>query len=253
LLNDAGMACAAFHDTMVRGITSKAVQCDKIWSFSYAKQKNVKFPKAAPEAAGDVWTWTAIDADSKLIVYWHVGDRSQHTGISFMGDLKARLANRVQLTTDGHKAYLRAVAEVDFDADYAMLNKIFATDYAGAGRYSPPKCIGAVKQTIMGNPDPDLVNTSFAERQNLTMRMSMRRFTRLTNAFSKKFENHCHALALYFVFYNFCRVHKTLGATPAMAAGLVDKVLKMSDVVGMIDARETPALLGPYKKKAAEI
>jgi IS1 family transposase len=253
LLIDAGLACAAFHDATVRGITAKAVQCDEIWSFSYAKQKNVKFAKAAPDAAGDFWTWTAIDADSKLIVSWHVGDRSQHTGIAFMGDLKARLANRVQLTTDGHKAYLKAVAEVDFDADYAMLNKIFATDYAGAGRYSPPKCIGAVKQTIMGNPDPDLINTSFAERQNLTMRMSMRRFTRLTNAFNKKFENHCHALALYFVFYNFCRVHKALGATPAMAAGVVDKVLKMADVVGMIEAQETPAIRGPYKKKAAEI
>jgi IS1 family transposase len=253
LLIDAGLACAAFHDTMVRNVPSTAVQCDEIWAFSYAKQKNVKFAKAAPEAAGDVWTWTAIDADSKLIVSWHVGDRSQHTGISFMGDLKARLTNRVQLTTDGHKAYLKAVKEVDFDADYAMLNKIFATDYAGAGRYSPPKCIGAIKQTIMGNPDPDLINTSFAERQNLTMRMSMRRFTRLTNAFSKKFENHCHALALYFVFYNFCRVHKTLGATPAMASGLVDKVLKMADVVGMIDAREVPAVRGPYKKQAAEI
>jgi IS1 family transposase len=251
LLIDAGMACAAFHDATVRNVPAKAVQCDEIWSFNYAKQKNVKFAKAAPEAAGDVWTWTGIDADSKLIVSWHAGDRSAHTGAAFMGDLKARLANRVQLTTDGHKAYLKAAAVVDFDADYAMLNKIFATDYAGAGRYSPPKCIGAVKQTIMGNPD--LVNTSFAERQNLTMRMSMRRFSRLTNAFSKKFENHCHALALYFVFYNFCRVHKTLGATPAMAAGLVDKALKMADVVAMIDARETPALRGPYKKKAAEI
>jgi hypothetical protein len=141
------------------------------------------------------------------------------------------------------------VAVVDFDADYAMLNKIFATDYAGAGRYSPPKCIGAVKQTIMGNPDPDLINTSFAERQNLTMRMSMRRFTRLTNAFSKKFENHCHALALYFVFYNFCRVHKTLGATPAMAAGLVDKVLKMADVVGMIDARKPMLSVALIRKR----
>ena len=146
LLIDAGMACAAFHDAMVRDVPAKAVQCDEIWSFSYAKQKNVKFDKAAPEAAGDVWTWTALDADTKLIVSWHVGDRSQHTGISFMGDLKARLANRVQLTTDGHKAYLKAVADVDFDADYAMLNKIFATDYAGAGRYSPPKCIGAIKK-----------------------------------------------------------------------------------------------------------
>jgi IS1 family transposase len=251
LLIDAGHACAAFHDAAVRGITAKSIQADEIWSFSYAKQKNVKFAKSAPEAAGDVWTWTAIDADSKLIVSWHVGDRSQHTGISFIEDLKARLANRVQLTTDGHKAYLKAVKEVDFDADYAMLNKIFATDYAGAGRYSPPKCIDAVKQAIMGNPDPDLINTSFAERQNLTMRMSMRRFTRLTNAFSKKFQNHCHALALYFVFYNFCRVHKTLGATPAMASGLVDRVLKMTDVVAMIDARDVPAVRGPYKKREA--
>ena len=251
LLIDAGTACAAFHDATVRGVTAKAVQCDEIWSFAYAKKKNVKFAKAAPEGAGDVWTWTALDADSKLIVSWHVGDRSQHTGISFMGDLKARLANRVQLTTDGHKAYLRAVAEVDLDADYAMLVKIFATDYAGAGRYSPPTCIGAIKQPIMGNPDPALINTSFVERQNLTMRMSMRRFTRLTNAFSKKFENHCHALALYFVFYNFCRVHKTLGATPAMAAGLVDRVLKMKDVVAMIDnANPVPAVRGPYKKTA---
>ena len=253
LLIDAGHACAAFHDATVRGITAKSIQADEIWSFSYAKQKNVKFAKAALEGAGDVWTWTAIDADSKLIVSWHVGDRSQHTGIAFMGDLKARLANRVQLTTDGHKAYLKAVAVVDFDADYAMLNKIFATDYAGAGRYSPPKCIGAIKNPIMGNPDPDLINTSFAERKNLTMRMSTHRFTRLTNAFSKKFENHCHALALYFVFYNFCRVHKTLGAIPAMAAGLVDKVLKMADVVALIDAREVPAVRGPYKKQNAEI
>jgi IS1 family transposase len=251
LLIDAGLACAAFHDKTVRCVTAKSIQADGIWSFSYAKQKNVEFAGAAPDAAGDVWTWTAIDADSKLIVSWHVGDRSQHTGIAFMGDLKARLTNRVQLTSDGHKAYLKAVEVVDFDADYAMLNKIFATDYAGAGRYSPPKCIGAVKQAIMGNPD--LINTFFAERQNLTMRMSMRRFTRLTNAFSKKFENHCHALALYFVVYNFCRVHKTLGATPAMAAGLVNKVLKMTDVVSLIDARETPALRGPDKKKTAEI
>jgi IS1 family transposase len=238
LLVDAGTACAAFHDERVRNVTAKAVQCDEIWSFSYAKNKNVKFAKAAPEAAGDVWTWTAIDADSKLIVSWHVGDRSQHTGISFMGDLKARLANRVQLTTDGHKAYLKAVEVVDFDADYAMLNKIFATDYAGPGRYSPPKCIGAVKTAIMGNPDPALVNTSFAERQNLTMRMAMRRFTRLTNAFSKKFENHCHAMALYFFWYNWVRNHKTLGVTPAMAAGLVQTPMKFTDLLTAMDKEE---------------
>lgn len=252
LLVDAGTACAAFHDAMVRNVLAVRVQCDEIWSFAYAKNKNVKFAKAAPEAAGDVWTWTALDADSKLIVSWHVGDRSQHTGISFMADLKARLANRVQLTTDGHKAYLKAVSEVDFDADYAMLNKIFATDYAGPGRYSPPKCVGAVKEAIMGNPDPQHVSTSFVERQNLTMRMSMRRFTRLTNAFSKKFENHCHALALYFFFYNFCRVHKTLGATPAMASGLVDHVMKMEDAVTLIDARVPNQVRGPYKKRSPE-
>ncbi|MBU6463893.1 MAG: IS1 family transposase [Bradyrhizobium sp.] len=252
LLVDAGLACAAFHDKAVRRITSRAIQCDEIWSFSYAKQKNVKFAKAAPEAAGDVWTWTAIDADSKLIVSWHVGDRSQYTGTSFMGDLKARLANRVQLTTDGHKAYLKAVAEVDFDADYAMLNKIFAATSAGPGRYSPAACIGTIKETIKGHPDPDCISTSFVERQNLTMRMSMRRFTRLTNAFSKKFENHCHALALYFVFYNFCRVHKTLGATPAMASGLIDRVMKMTDVVALIDAANpVPAVRGSYKKGVA--
>ena len=236
LLVDAGTACAAFHDEKVRNVAAKAIQCDEIWSFSYAKNKNVKFAKSPAEGAGDVWTWTAIDAHSKLIVSWHVGDRSQHTGISFIGDLKARLANRVQLTTDGHKAYLTAVEVVDFDADYAMLNKIFATDYAGPGRYSPPKCIGAIKNPIMGNPDPALVNTSFAERQNLTMRMAMRRFTRLTNAFSKKFENHCHALGLYFFWYNWVRNHKTLGVTPAMAAGLIQTPLKFTDLLTAMDA-----------------
>jgi len=251
LLIDAGHACAAFHDQKVRNVTTTKVQCDEIWSFSYVKAKNLRFAKSAPLDSGDVWTWTGIDADSKLIVSWHVGDRSMSTGTAFMSDLKGRLANRVQLTTDGHKAYLGAVSEVDLDADYAMMNKIFASDYAGAGRYSPPKCIGTVKQVISGNPDPDHINTSFAERQNLTMRMQMRRFTRLTNAFSKKFENHCHALALYFVWYNFCRIHKTLRVTPAMAAGVARTVMDMSDVVRLIDARE-PVLAkrGPYKKRA---
>lgn len=247
LLVDAGTACAAFHDANVRNVPAKAVQCDEIWSFGYGKNKNVKFATTAPEGSGDVWTWTAIDADSKLIVSWHVGDRSQHTGISFIRDLKARLANRVQLTMDGHKAYLKAVQVVDFDADYAMLNKIFATDYEGIGHYSPPKYIGAIKNPIIGNPDPALVNTSFAERQNLLMR----RFTRLTNAFSKKFENHCHALALYFVFYNFCGIPKTLAVTPAMAAGVIQTIMSMEDVVGLIDAEaaKIPAVRGPYTKR----
>jgi IS1 family transposase len=251
LLIDAGVACAAFHDEKVRNIPSQRIQCDEIWSFNYAKNKNIKFAKAAPEGAGDVWTWTALDADSKLIVSWHVGDRSQHTGISFMSDLKARLANKVQLTTDGYRASLSAVSEVDLDADYAMLVKIFEPDVIGPGRYSPPKCVGAIKTAIRGNPDPDHISTSFVERQNLTMRMSMRRFTRLTNAFSKKFENHCHALALYFYFYNFCRVHKTLGATPAMASGCSDRIMKMADIVAYIDVVQAPTVRGPYKKRNA--
>ncbi len=255
LLIDAGTVCAAFHDERVRNVRATKVQCDEIWSFSYAKAKNVRFAKSAPESAGDVWTWTGIDADSKLIISWHVGDRSQYTGISFMSDLKARLSNKVQLTTDGHKACLTAVSAVDFDADYAMLIKIFANDMVPEpGRYSPPKCIGTQTQTIKGNPDPSYINTSFAERQNLTMRTSiMRRFTRLTNAFSKKFENHCHALALYFYFYNFCRVHKTLGATPAMAAGISDRIMKMADIVAVIDVNNAPTVRGPYKKRNSEI
>lgn len=236
LLVDAGTACAAFHDEKVRNVAAKRVQCDEIWSFAYAKNKAVGTAKAAPEGAGDVWTWTGIDADSKLIVSWHVGDRAQHTGIAFMSDLKGRLANRVQLTTDGHAVYLKAVDVLDFDADYAMLVKVFGPDMSSPGRYSPPKCVGAQKHPIRGNPDPKHINTSFAERQNLTMRMAMRRFTRLTNAFSKKFENHCHALALYFFWYNWARNHKTLGVTPAMAAGLIQTPLKFTDLLTAMDA-----------------
>ncbi len=253
LLVDAGTLCAAFHDERVRGVKATKVQCDEIWSFSYAKAKNVRFAKSAPESAGDVWTWTGIDANSKLIVSWHVGDRSQYTGVSFTGDLKARLANRVQLTTDGHKAYLTAVSEVDLDADYAMLIEIFANDVPpGPGRYSPLRCIGTQTEVIKGAPDPQHINTSFAERQNLTMRMAMRRFTRLTNAFSKKFENHCHALAIYFYWYNWVRVHKTLGVTPAMAAGLVGRVMKMDDILAALDVQQAPKLRGPYKKRGDE-
>jgi len=209
--------------------------------------------KSAPEAAGDVWTWTAIDADSKLIVSWHVGDRTQHTGISFMSDLRARLANKVQLTTDGHRAYLTAVNELDFDADYAMLNKIFASDSRTEfTRYSPPVVVGTQTEIIKGNPDPAHISTSFAERQNLTMRMAMRRFTRLTNAFSKKFENHCHALALYFFWYNWTRQHKAHRLSPAMAAGLTDKLLSMADLAEMVDAAlPKPGKRGPYKKQLA--
>ena len=251
LLVDAGNACARFHHEKVRGIASKSVQCDEIWSFTYAKARNVRHAKAAPIGSGDVWTWTGIDADTKLIVSWYVGDRSHGDAVEFLSDLRARLENKVQLTTDGHKAYLSAVEQLDFDADYAMLIKIYGnTVREGPSRYSPPQVIGTEIKTISGNPDPAYVNTSYAERQNLTMRMSMRRFTRLTNAFSKKFENHCHALALYFVWYNFIKMHKTLRMTPAMAAGLTDSPMDMADVVALIDAAEGPAKKrGPYKKR----
>lgn len=253
LLIDAGKVCADFHDNAVRNVKTTKVQADEIWSFSYAKAKNVRGAKSAPEGAGDVWTWTGIDADSKLIISWHVGDRSQYTAIEFISDLRARLANKVQLTTDGHKAYLKAVDVVDFDADYAMLQKIYAKDsYTGPARYSPPVVVGTTTEIIRGNPDPAHISTSFAERQNLTMRMQMRRFTRLTNAFSKKFENHCHALALYFFWYNWTRQHKAHRLSPAMAAGLTDKLWSMSDLAVMVDdALPKPGKRGPYKKRAA--
>ncbi len=224
LLVDAGWACLDFHDHAVRNVKSQRIQCDEIWSYTYAKKKNLPTAKAAPIGSGDVWTWSAIDADSKLIVSWFVGDREHGTGVAFINDLQSRLANRVQLTTDGHKTYLSAIGAVGIDADYAQLIKIFGKDTSGPGRYSPPECIGARKHVVMGDPDLAHVSTSYSERQHLSMRMSMRRFTRLTNAFSKKFENHCHALALYFVWYNFVRQHKTLRTSPAMAAGLSDRL-----------------------------
>ncbi|CAN5196420.1 IS1 family transposase [soil metagenome] len=250
LLVDAGNACAQFHHKTVQNVAANSIQCDEIWSFTYAKQRSLGSTTAAPIGSGDVWTWTGLDADTKLIVSWHVGDRHHGAVVEFLSDLRARLANKVQLTTDGHKAYLSAVKQIDFDADYAMLIKIFGKESAGAGRYSPPAVIGVKSEVISGNPDPKQINTSFVERQNLTMRMSMRRFTRLTNAFSKKMENHCHALALYFVWYNFVRTHKTLRMTPAMAANLVSSQLEMADIVSLIDAREpAPAKRGPYNKR----
>ena len=243
LLIDAGMAAATFHDEMARNVKAQKIQCDEIWSFTYAKAKNVKGAKAAPESAGDTWTWTAIDADSKFMVTWWVGDRSSSTGVVFLRDLQSRLAERIQLSTDGHGAYLEA-ADHTFgdDVDFAQLIKIFRETGHAKGRYSPAECIGTKTRVVSGNPDPDHISTSFAERQNLTMRMSMRRFTRLTNAFSKKFENHCHALALYFFSYNWIRKHKTLGKTPAVAAGLTDKALAFADLVGLIDAQEQARL-----------
>lgn len=252
LLVEAGEACLTIHDEAVRNVKASRIQCDEIWSFCHAKQKNVAAAKAAPEGAGDVWTWTAIDADTKLIVSYFVGDRSGESAMVLMDDLQGRLANRVQLTTDGHRAYLEAV-EGTFggDVDYAQLVKLYGPSITAPGRYSPAECIGAKKVRVEGNPDIAHVSTSYVERQNLTMRMSMRRFTRLTNGFSKKIDNHIHALALYFVFYNFTRIHKTLRMSPAMAAGITGRLWSMDDIIAKIDElAPAPAKRGPYKKRS---
>ncbi len=257
LLIDAGRVCEDFHNRTVRNVTAKRIQCDEIWSFTYAKAKNVNAAKAAPEGAGDTWTWTALDADSKLIVSWLVGGRDAGYAAAFMEDVAGRLANRVQLTTDGHKAYLSAVdAAFGADVDYAMLEKIYGTSpESSRGRYSPADCIGTKTRAIEGRPDPKHVNTSYVERQNLTMRMHMRRFTRLTNGFSKKVENHAYAVALHFVYYNFVRMHKTLRCTPAMAAGISTKLWEVSDIVALLEAAEAaeaPKARGPYKTRATD-
>ena len=255
LLVEAGEACLILHDETVRSVKASRIQCDEIWSFCHAKQKNVAAAKAAPEGAGDVWTWTAIDADTKLIVSYFVGDRSGQSAMVLMDDLKARLSNRVQLTTDGHKAYLEAVeGAFGGDVDYAQLVKMYGPTVSPAGRYSPAECTGIKKIAREGNPDIKHVSTSYVERQNLTMRMSMRRFTRLTNAFSKKLDNHIHALALYFMFYNFTRIHKTLRMSPAMAAGITDRLWSLDDVIAKIDElAPAPKPRGPYKKRGDEI
>ncbi len=255
LLEDAGEACAKHHDETVRNVRSKRVQCDEIWSFNYAKQKNVATAKAAPEDAGDLWTWTALDADSKLIVSYLIGGRDAGYAHEFMQDVADRLADRVQLTTDGHKAYLEAVdGAFGVDVDYAQLVKIYGSSPESMkGRYSPADCTGIRKERITGSPDKAHVSTSYVERQNLTMRMHMRRFTRLTNGFSKKAENHAHMVALYTTWYNFARQHKTLRCSPAMAAGLSKTLWSMDDVVALIDAQAEPAKKrGPYKPRAAK-
>ncbi len=252
LLIDAGKVCADYHDENVRNVKAARIQCDEIWSFTYAKQKNVKTAKAAPEKAGDTWTWTAIDADSKLIVSYLVGGRDSEYAMEFMDDLCSRLSNRVQLTTDGHKAYLEAVeGAFGGDIDYAMLIKLYgAAPESAKGRYSPAECTGIKKRNIEGNPVNADVSTSYVERQNLTMRMHMRRFTRLTNAFSKKFENHMHMVALYTVFYNFCRIHKTLRVTPAMEAGLSDTLHDLEWIAEMVEAQAPkPGRPKTYKKR----
>ena len=241
LLVDAGEACQEYHAKAVRDVHASRVEADEIWSFCYAKEKTVAHATAAPNGAGDVWTWTGLDRDSKLILSWAVSPgRGSEYAIELMDDLRSRLANRVQLTTDGHRAYLEAVeGAFGGDVDYAQLVKIYGpTQEVNQGRYSPAACLGATKTPVVGNPDHDSISTSFVERHNLTTRMSLRRFTRLTNAFSKKLENHLHALALYFVYYNFCRPHKSLkGHTPAMAAGLAEEPHGLEWVIELIEKR----------------
>ena len=238
LLVDTGNACAAYHDATVRNVPSKRIQCDEIWSFCYAKDKNVERAKAAPQGAGDVWTWTALDSDSKLIVSYEIGDRYARTAFDFMHDLKGRLGNRVQLTTDGHRVYLEAVESAFGGAiDYAMLVKIYGEpEELERRRYSPAKCLDTRHVRICGKPDPTAISTSHVERHNLSMRMGMRRFTRLTNAFSKKLENHLHMVSLYAVHYNFCRIHKSLRVTPAIEAGLTNTLHNMDWLMDLVEA-----------------
>lgn len=254
LLVDAGKACMAFHDANVRDVKASRIQVDEIWSFTYAKQRNVAAAKAAPDHAGDTWTWTALDADSKLIVSYFVGGRDGECAMWFVDDLRTRLANRVQLTSDGHRAYLEAVeGAFGDDVDYAQLVKIYGSVPESAkGRYSPAECTGAEKKRVTGNPDPAHISTSYVERQNLTIRMHMRRFTRLTNAFSKKIENHAYAVALHMMYYNFVRIHSKLRMSPAMAAGVSDRLWEIGDIAALVAATdEAPKKRGPYKKREA--
>jgi len=235
LVADAGAACLEYQREHLRNLTCKRIQCDEIWSFVYSKAKNVPAEFQGQFGYGDVWTWTAIDADTKLVPCWFVGTRGAQAATAFMRDLASRLANRVQLTTDGHRVYLNAVDEAfDRDIDYAMLVKHYAATPEGETRYSPAVCIGCEKTEVRGRPDPDHISTSYVERQNLNMRMGMLRFTRLTNAFSKKVENHGHAIALFYMYYNFARIHQTLRVTPAMEAGVSDHVWSIEEIAELV-------------------
>jgi len=237
LIPDMGKACAEFHNRAVRGVSVRRVQCDEIWSFCYAKEKNVPVEKEGT-GAGSVWTWTAIDADSKLIVSYLCGGRDADCALNFMDDLASRVTTRIQITTDGFRAYADAVqGAFGIAVDYAMLIKLYgAPSDRPDTRYSPAACIGTRTGILSGNPDRQHISTSYVERQNLNLRMGVRRFTRLTNAFSKKFENHCHMVAIYHAYYNFCRVHQTLRVTPAMEAGLSNHIWTMEELVCLLDA-----------------
>ena len=240
LLHDVGEVCRDYQDEHFRDLRCRRIQVDEIWSFCYAKEKNVPLDRKGRFGYGDVWTWVAIDADSKLVPSWLVAGRDADAASILMQDLASRLRYRVQLTTDGHRAYLTAVEEAfGADIDYSQLVKIYGNPNEPDTRYSPGECIGAKQERITGRPDPLHISTSYVERQNLTMRMSMRRFTRLTNGFSKKVENHASAISLHYMHYNYCRIHKTLWITPAMAAGLTDHVWEIGDIVALLETRES--------------
>jgi IS1 family transposase len=236
LLKDMGCACAAYHNAHVRNVSVRRIQADEVWSYVYGKDKNIS-EEQMKNGAGSVWTWTAIDADTKLVISYTLGNRGAETAHAFMQDVASRVSTRIQLTTDGHRVYADAVEDAfGADIDYAMLVKIYgASNDNPESRYSPATCIGCRTGVLNGDPDPDHISTSFVERSNLSMRMGMRRFTRLTNGFSKKLENHGHMVALYFMHYNFCRVHKTLRVTPAMEAGLTDHVWEIEELLARIE------------------
>jgi IS1 family transposase len=240
LVVDAGQAAAWYQDRVFQSLTCKRLQVDEIWGFVAAKQKNVGTMKRPQSDAGDAWLWLATDADTKLVPCWHVGGRDGGAAFEFIDDLASRLASRVQITTDGHKAYLDAIdTAFGGEVDYAMLVKLYgAAPEAAKGRYSPAECTGAIKTPISGDPDHKHISTSYAERNNLNVRMHSRRMTRLTNAFSKKMENHAHAMALHFLYYNFVRIHKTLKVAPAMAAGVTDRLWEVADMVAVLEAWE---------------
>ena len=256
LLQDAGNVCRAYQSEHLRNLSCERVQCDEIWSLVGMKEKNVPVDLKGTLGYGDVYTWTAIDPESKLVPCWYVGARDSWSARDFMRDLASRLANRVQLTTDGFKPYLRAVeGAFGADIDYAMLVKLYGEPHGNQQerKYSPGECCGAIKGAVCGEPDQKHISTSHVERQNLSMRMGMRRFTRLTNGFSKKLEQHENALTIYFMHYNFVRIHQTLRVTPAMAAGVTDKLWSVDDIVALIEADEQPKKRGPYKKRIATI
>lgn len=232
LVKDAGIASADYQDRMLRNLKCKRIQCDEIWQFCYAKEKNVPAEKKGQFGYGDVWTWVALDADTKLVPSFMVGNRDAQLATIFIDDLKSRLASRIQLTTDGLKVYLEAVeGAFGADVDYAMLIKVYGANQEEV-RYSPAECIGCETKIIQAKPDRKHVSTSYVERQNLTVRMGMRRFTRLTNGFSKKVENDAYALAIFYMHSNFCRIHKTLRVTPAMEAGITDHVWTIEEMIG---------------------